>query len=199
VIVSAGAGAGAGPAEHIAPVTYLFGAVPREPEDRLGLDQVGLQQAGKSSMHALARRGMSSHEMRAYLLGREFDERTVNAEVERLEGAGLLDDDALAETLARTLRERKGLGRAALTSELRRRNLPGSAIEAALDDSSGENGELDRATAIALKRAPQLGGLDSATAKRRLSAFLMRRGYSGSVVSSAVARALAPAGGPVFR
>jgi regulatory protein len=148
------------------------------------------------SMYALARRGMSSHEMRDYLTSREFDGGIVDEEVARLEGVGLLDDEALAETLVRTLRDRKGLGRQALTSELRRRRVGTLAIEEALANVGDD--ELERAIAIAEKRAPQVRSLDSETAKRRLSAFLMRKGYSGSVVSTAVQRALAPSG-PTFR
>ena len=148
------------------------------------------------SMHALARRGMSSREMRTYLLGREFEASDVDVEVERLESVALLDDVALGETLVRTLRDRKGLGRSGLTAELRRRNLDQTAIEVAL--SGLDDDELERATEIAHKRASQLRSYDAETAKRRLGAFLMRRGYSGSVVSTAVQRALAPAG-PTFR
>ena len=73
------------------------------------------------SMHALARRGMSSKEMRDYLLGREFEAAEVDQAVERLESVALLDDVALGETLVRTLRDRKGLGKSGLTAELRRR------------------------------------------------------------------------------
>ncbi len=149
------------------------------------------------SMYALARRGMSSREMRDYLLGREFEESDVDVEIERLENVALLDDQALAETLIRTLQARKGLGRSALTAELRRRNLDQLAIETALAVLDDDD-ELERATAIAVKRAGQLRSLDAATAKRRLGDFLMRRGYSGSVVSKAVHEALAPAG-PTFR
>lgn len=149
------------------------------------------------SMYALARRGMSSREMRDYLLGREFEGSEVDEEIERLERVALLDDLALAETLIRTLQSRKGLGRSALNAELRRRNIDQLAIESALTVLDDDD-ELDRATAIAVKRAGQLRSLDGATAKRRLGDFLMRRGYSGSVVSRAVQTALAPTG-PVFR
>ncbi|WP_334593311.1 regulatory protein RecX [Salinibacterium sp. CAN_S4] len=149
------------------------------------------------SMYALARRGMSSREMRDYLVGREFESSEVDAEIERLENVALLDDLALAETLIRTLQSRKGLGRSALTAELRRRNVDPLAIETALAALEDDD-ELERAVAIAVKRAGQLRSLDATTAKRRLGDFLMRRGYSGSVVSKAVQEALAPAG-PTFR
>ena len=215
--------------ERIAPVTYLFGApaddaVPvseghaaplsathpvfrdespvtavRETDDTH--ERGRFERVSNVSMYALARRGMSSQEMRDYLAGREFEADVVDGEIERLEGVGLLDDDSLAETLVRTLRDRKGLGRSALTAELRRRHVDGDAIEEAM--SGLEDDELERATAIAIKRAPQLRSLDQATAKRRLGAFLMRKGYSGSVISTAVQRALAPAAGersgPSFR
>ncbi|MCU1579339.1 MAG: regulatory protein RecX [Rhodoglobus sp.] len=216
------------PGERIAPVTYLFGAKPAETVEPVSEDHApaaisathpvfrdespaptvrdepshptgdrgNFDRVSNVSMHALGRRGMSSREMRDYLVGREFDDEAVQEEIERLEGVGLLDDDSLAETLVRTLRDRKGLGRSALAAELRRRHVDGDAIEEAM--GSLEDDELERATAIAVKRAPQLRSLDSVTAKRRLGAFLMRKGYSGSVISTAVQRALAPSG-PAFR
>jgi regulatory protein len=154
------------------------------------------------SMHALGRRGMSVLEMRDYLLGRDFESDEVEEEVERLVRVGLLDDFELAETLIRTLRDRKGLGRSALVAELRRRKLDGEAIDAALEDLDDD--ELERAFVIAEKRAGQLRSLDHETAKRRLSAFLMRKGYSGGIVQAVVARALSGTAdrastGPVFR
>ena len=166
--------------------------VAAEPRNRKG----DFDRISNVSMYALARRGMSSREMRDYLIGRDFDPADVDEEVARLEGVALLDDAALAETLLRTLRDRKGLGRSAVNAELRRRHLDPEAIEGALE--SVVDDELARATELAQKRAPQLRSLDSATAKRRLGAFLMRKGYSGQVVGAAVQRALEPSG-PVFR
>ncbi len=205
--------------ERIAPVTYLFGApqqqvsgeqappsesiasaaqAPPHPTSSVAFreERGQFQPINNVSMHALARRGMSAEEMASYLAGRDFDETEVELECERLLGVGLLDDFALAETLVRSMRERKGLGRSSIASELRRRKIDPSAIEHGLEQLGDD--ELDRAIAIAEKRAPQLRNLDAETAKRRLGAFLMRKGYSGSVVSTAVAQALAPSG-PVFR
>ena len=204
----------------MASVTYLFGAAAPAPADAVELaspepaspepaspepahdgfrsepQRGSFDPINNVSMYALARRGMSSREMRDYLTGRDFDAVDVDDEITRLEGVGLLDDDSLAETLVRTLRDRKGLGRSAITAELRRRHVDADAIEEAM--GSGEDDELERAVAIAIKRAPQLRSLDMTTAKRRLGAFLMRRGYSGSIISQAVTRALEP-GGPTFR
>jgi SOS response regulatory protein OraA/RecX len=158
-------------------------------------------------MYALTRKGLSSAEMTDLLRSRDLEAGDVAYEVTRLEEVGLLNDRELADTLVMQLRERKGLGRSAIAAELRRRKLDPSAIEEALDEAyeSGDD-ELTRARAIALKRAPQLRSLDAETARRRLGAFLMRKGYSGSVVASAVASALSSQGsqrpsaeGPRFR
>lgn len=154
------------------------------------------------SLHALGRRGISAAEMSEFLLRRGFDADAVDAECERLLRVGLLDDALLAEALVRTFRERKGLGRGAVAAELKRRKIDPLVIENTLSeiDSDDDSG---RALELAIKRAPQLRNLDYATAQRRLSAFLMRKGYSSSAVSSAVATALAGSqsrsGGPVFR
>ena len=211
MIVSSSGATPSDTAEPLAPVTWLFGEPPIAvaPEElpsphsaEVAQQQDAVQRGGfdpinNVSMNALARRGMSIAEMRDYLIGREFEGDEVELELDRLIGVALLDDEHLAATLVRTLRERKGLGRSALTAELRRRKLEPAAVESALDDlETGD--ELERATEIALRRAPQLRSLDQATAKRRLGAFLMRKGYSGSVVSAAVAAALTPSG-PVFR
>lgn len=193
---------------RLAPVTWLFGAAePESPEpaassvahrDEPERAPGSFDRINTVSMNALARRGMSVQEMAEYLARREFEPEEIEAECERLLGVALLDDRALAETLVRTLQDRKGLGRQALVAELRRRKLSAEAISSALDELDSDD-ELTRAVELAVKRAPQLRSYDQETAKRRLSAFLMRKGYSGSVVSTAVTRALAPSGGPVFR
>ncbi|MDQ1546057.1 MAG: regulatory protein [Actinomycetota bacterium] len=178
-----------------------------EPEADVDAETPGERsaRAHNVSMYALTRKGLSSAEMTDLLRSRDLEAGDVAFEITRLEQVGLLNDSELAATLVMQLRERKGLGRSAITSELRRRKLDPSAIEEALADAYDSDGddELTRARAIALKRAPQLRSLDAETARRRLGAFLMRKGYSGSVVASAVASALAPqarsAEGPRFR
>jgi len=151
----------------------------------------------RASINALARKGMSSAEMTTLLENREIEPDEVAAEVERLEGAGLLDDRVLAQDLVNTLRDRKGLGKSAITAELRRRQVDQAAIDEALENVDVDD-ELERATEVAIKRAGQLSSYDRTTAERRLSAFLQRRGYSGTVVGAAVKAALGPAG-PRFR
>jgi regulatory protein len=152
------------------------------------------RRAHNVGLNALTRRGQSVAEMVALLQSRELTDDVVEAEIKRLKSVGLLDDFALAETLVRTLSERKGLGSSAIKSELRQRKIAPVAIDAALEALDGDD-EVKRAIEIAVKRAGQLRSYDQATAKRRLGAFLQRRGYSGSVMSAAMAAAFAPGTG----
>ncbi len=150
-------------------------------------------------MHALTRRGMSRWELEKTLLSREIDTEVVAEELDRLQSVGLIDDASLAETFVRTQHERKGLGRGALTAELRRRHVGQEDIDAALEQIDDDD-EQTRATELAVKRAGQLSSYDLDTAKRRLHGFLSRKGYSSSVVRTAIDEALSPrASGVRFR
>jgi regulatory protein len=157
-----------------------------------------LAEAAAASAHqvavsALARRGLSRRELERVLRGRDFEESTIAEQLDRLEASGLIDDLALAQNLVGTLQERKGLGRSGIAAELTRRLLAPAAIEYALDlVDTGD--ELARARELARKRASQLRGYDHETAVRRLSGYLARRGYSGSVVRAAVEQELPRSG-----
>jgi regulatory protein len=183
------ASADASPADALPDVLPVVVVPAVAPSDRPTPEDRAAQKAERISMNALTRRGMSKREVERSLLARELDEETVASELDRLEGVGLIDDMALAQNLVGILQERKGLGRSSIAAELTRRLLAPAAIEYALDLIESSD-ELGRAREIAVKRASQLRSYDRETAVRRLSAFLMRRGYSGSTVRAAVEHAL---------
>lgn len=192
--------------DGLAEVIYLPGVTPPSgvaastpvepdpvPEPEPARGPAASVRAENIAMHALTRRGQSRRELMELLERRELDHQAVEAELERLESVGLIDDDALAEQVIRTSRERKKLGRAAIIAELKRRKLDRETIDAALaqlDDESDPDSELDRATALAEQRASRLGGVDRDTAVRRLSGYLQRKGYTGDTVRRAVDHAL---------
>lgn len=147
------------------------------------------RRATNVSVAALARRGMSVAEMRDRLADRGIDEEQIEAEVARLQDGRYLDDAALAESVVRSETERKGRGRSAVVAELRRRRVDSVAIDEAIA-SLDDEGERERAVAVAEHRARRLSGYDPETARRRLYGFLQRRGFSGSVLQHAVDVAL---------
>ena len=194
-------------AEKLAAVNRAFDDFSRdegddvEPAERPASGKKAERRAENVSMNALTRRGMSRRELERVLLARDLDQDTVAAELDRLQGVGLIDDRALAHDLVARLRDRKGLGRTAVASELSRRLLPNEVMAEALETIESDD-ELDTARDLAVRRAAQLRSLDRVTAERRLSGFLQRRGYSGDILRTAVSEALRAHGGskgPTFR
>jgi regulatory protein len=149
------------------------------------------RRAENVALAALTRHDASEAELRAKLLARGLDETATEAELDRLKSAGLVDDAALADRLVRSLRERKGLGDGALRPALKARHLPPAVIDAALA-ANAEDEEVvgERLQDVADDRARRLVSLPDDVAERRLTAYLLRRGYGGSSVRSAVREAL---------
>ena len=96
--------------------------------------------------------------------------------LERSATLGYLDDAALAAAEAERLAQRKGLGRAGVAAELRRKGADPSAVGAALADSSPEE-ERARARAAAERWLRTHRG-DAAALARHLE----RKGYAPSIV-----------------
>lgn len=140
----------------------------------------------------LGRKGLSIVEARESLLADGVPEVESEEIIERFERFGYLDDDRLAEQLVTALRDRKKLGRSALNGELRARKLGAESISRALAEVDGDD-ELATAMDAARSRVRQLATLDHDTAVRRLTGYLMRRGYGSGTVQNVI-RELLPGG-----
>lgn len=137
----------------------------------------------------LRRSSLSISEVRAALVEHGLDDSEVEEWIERYERLGYLDDRRLAEQLVHSHGVRRGRGSGALLHELGRRGIDAELARDALD-ALDPDVELEHATQIADRRVRQLAGLDRSTAERRLTAFLLRRGYGSDVVRHAVRAAL---------
>ncbi|CAQ01324.1 putative regulatory protein [Clavibacter sepedonicus] len=134
-------------------------------------------------------RGLSLAEAREVLDGAEIDPDIAEETLARYVSLQYIDEAALAEQILHTHLDRKGLGRRSVEMEMRRRKLDPLVIEEAMAEQPDD--ELARATEVAMKRVGQLSSYDDETAERRLTSFLMRRGYGGGVVRDAAKAALA--------
>lgn len=133
----------------------------------------------------LARRPRSSRDLRLRLLRAGATEADVAAALDRLQRLGLQNDAEFARHLAETRASVGGLSKRRLQQELRRRGLPQDittgAVTAALDAVGLD--EEGAALAAARKRMRALRSLDPAVARRRLYAFLARRGYDSAIIA----------------
>ena len=153
------------------------------------------RRAENVALAALTRHDASEGEIRAKLVAKGLEEEDVEAELDRLRRVGLIDDAAFATRLIDRLRERKGLGDQAIRSTLRGRLVPQDVIDVVLaEQAEDEDTAADRLQEVAEDRARKLGSLAYPVAERRLIAFLMRKGYSGSSVRTAARAALEGAG-----
>ncbi|RXZ46044.1 regulatory protein RecX [Agromyces binzhouensis] len=194
--------------ERLAPVTYLPWAAPSEgsegaahgvaerprpPADEGdGVDETGLERDDRIDrliVSRLRRSSLSVSEVRAILIEHGLDEGEVEEWIERYARLGYLDDRRLAEQLVHSHGVRRGRGSGAVLHELGRRGIEDELAREAIDTLDPDV-EFEHALLIAERRARQLGGLDRRVAERRLSAFLMRRGYGSDLVRRAVAAAL---------
>lgn len=145
----------------------------------------------RAGLSALGRRSFARADLLRRLRRRGHPEGAAEFALERLDAMGLLDDLRYARTYVETRAER-GRGPLRLKRDLLALGVQGSVIEAALRTRwpSGDV-EPDVPRALALRRSRQLGELPRLTKRRRLLAYLARRGYTGRSASEAVTQALA--------
>ena len=138
----------------------------------------------------LARAPRAVRDLRRRLLLKGEAESDVDAAIERLTAAGLVDDAAYARAFVRSKVSSQGFSRRRLQQELAKRGVARDVADAAIievlhDDEVDEGANIERA---ALKKLRTLRGLDEETRRRRLYAYLGRRGYSADQVRAALER-----------
>ncbi len=164
--------------------------------------------AYESALKFLSHRPRSESEVRTYFKKKErkkkkeaeqkgeddlraIDEGVVEAVIERLRRAGLVNDEGFAQFWVENRTAFRPKGKRALQAEMRAKGLPASAIDAALVNAD------DTAVAeqLAAARARRLKDLPEPEFKRKLSDYLARRGIGYDVISEAVERAWRELGG----
>lgn len=136
----------------------------------------------------IERSGKSSGQLRSLLLDKEFPVQLIDQMIERFIEVGLIDDFALAKSFTESAVSRKAKAKSVIGRELRAKYFPQDAIDAALAEIDSDS-ELEAAKVLAESRYRQLLKLEPEVRTRRLSSFLMRKGYSSSVVWAAVRHA----------
>lgn len=173
-----------------AAVRPAFSLVTAENVEQLQDSQAQFELARAKAARMLARRQLSTRELQRQLEQEQILTETAQQVVEQFVAAKYLDDYALAEAIVAKHSSGKGVSVQALRRKMLQRMLPTNAIDHAIAqvDADQEAQLLQRA---ALERASQLSGLEPHVAKRRLLAYLARRGWSGAAALNATNQALA--------
>lgn len=146
-----------------------------------------LEAAHRAALRALARRAHARFDLRRRLLEKQHPPAAIDAALERLTAVGLLDDARFAVDYA-AAKARRGRGPARLVHDLQSQGIDRRVAEDAVRTSLAAEGvdPTQAVRALAEKRARQLAGLPAAVRKRRLVAFLVRRGFQGPDIRSVV-------------
>lgn len=135
-----------------------------------------------AALNLLSYRPRAEGELRDRLRRRAFPAEAIDAAVERLQRAGLLDDAAFARAWIESRSSSAGRGRRALAGELRSKGVAGAAAEQALSDFDDDA----RAVEAARPRAGKLAALPYTDFRKRLGGFLVRRGFGYGAAEAAV-------------
>jgi regulatory protein len=142
------------------------------------------------ALDLLESRARSVAELRRMLLRKGEPAADVESAIERLRRAGLLDDANYARQITRSKALGAGESRRRIAQTLAKRGVARNVADAAIADVFDEE-NVDEAAAIervARKKMKTLVELDGATQKRRLYAFLARRGYGSDAIGTVLRR-----------
>ena len=149
--------------------------------------------AYERALRLLAQRPHFRAELARKLAARGHEQGEIDDALARCVAQGYVDDEATARAFAVERQGRRGLGRARVAAELRRRGATGEAVDAALADVSDEE-ERARAAAAAARwrrthgsEAAQTDPMARRERQGALGRHLASKGFSRSVIVGVLA------------
>lgn len=137
----------------------------------------------QKALHFLSYRPRSAAEVHQNLVKRGIPETLAQEAVQRLQRAGLVNDEAFARAWAENRSAFRPRGRALLRLELRRKGLSDETVQSVLSEQADEE---TLALEAARKYVRRLAGLDWNEFRRKLGGFLARRGFSYTTLAPVV-------------
>lgn len=147
-------------------------------------DEDEVIKAVDTAVNFISFRPRSIHEVRRNLAEKDVPEAVIDMAVERLSTLGYVDDFAFARYWIENRESFKPLSPAALRQELQQKGVVRDIIDEVLSDLNAD----DAAYRAALTQVRRIRTKDRREFKRKLGAFLQRRGFSFSTVRSVTTR-----------
>ena len=150
----------------------------------------------QAALHLLSYRSRAEQELRRRLRSKDFPNALVEWCLRLLEEQGLIDDQAFASAYVRSRIRLRPRGRSRLAQELRQKGVSAEIAEQAIDQAFDNEETSERALACGAARGwldrqgstliESLASVDRSDererARRRLHAFLSRRGFGSDVI-----------------
>ncbi len=143
------------------------------------------EKATAAALNFVSYRPRSEREVRDRLRQKAYEPASIDYAIDKMRGWRYLDDTKFAEFWVESRAEHAPRGKRALQSELRAKGVERDVVERVLEETDID--EHAAALEIARKRLRSLSSYDEETQRRRLSAFLARRGFGWDVVKPVLA------------
>jgi regulatory protein len=141
--------------------------------------------ATAAALNFVSYRPRSEREVRDRLRQKAYEPAAIDYAIEKMRDWRYLDDTAFAGFWIESRAAHSPRGKRALQAELRAKGVEREVVERVLGET--EIDEQAAALEVARKRLRSLSSYDEETQRRRLSAFLARRGYGWDVVKPVLA------------
>ena len=142
------------------------------------------------ALNLLSARPYATSALHHKLIQKQYSAADADDAIRRLVDNGLLDDAKYAEQYARSKILSTGASKRRLQQDLYRKGIKGDLATNAIANVL-ESEDIDPAAVlerVATKKLTQLGDLEPLVLRRRLFAFLARRGYDVDEIKAVVAR-----------
>jgi regulatory protein len=149
--------------------------------------------ARKILLDQLTGQARSRSELAGKLTAKGVPDEVADRLLTRFEEVGLVDDGAFARSWVQSRQAGKGLARRALAQELRRKGVDDETARDALDEVDPDD-EVEAARVLVRRKLRSVARVDHATAVRRLSGMLARKGYPAGTAFRVVREELDAAG-----
>jgi regulatory protein len=147
-------------------------------------NQDAINKAVDHAARFLSYRPRSIEEVRQNLAGKDYPQSTIMAAISKLERLGYLDDNAFARYWLENRDRFKPRGKMALRQELRQKGVDNQAIETVLETYDEDNA----AYRAAEQKARRFAGLTRSAFRKKLGAYLQRRGFNYGMSRDAIAQ-----------
>lgn len=184
--------AGALPADLVQALGLKVGMVWTEEADEAFRDSIERDKARRYVLASVSRRAVSRARLAQALAKRGHSSQVIEATLDDVQRLGLIDDRALAESMARGLLSRSPSGARFIEQKLIMRGIAHDLAKEIAVTACAARDPLDDAITLANKKVSTGSrSADAATVQRRVYAALARRGFDPETCRVATQRAMA--------
>jgi len=146
------------------------------------------KRAKDRALKFLSYRDRSEKEIRTKLKDVGYDENIIEWVIGELQRLKFLDDERFAQSFAQTQMITRPAGEYLLKRELKQKGVTEELIEQTIEKTYQEKDQFSVALELAQQRKRRYKDIDEIKAKKRVSDFLLRRGFSWDVVAEVMER-----------